>query len=458
MAIAEVVQTSITESVGSTALANFDTPALLAAVADTPGAAYASVKAVKYPLTTAGQATVGEDWGDSGDTYDAFSQMLAQTPKADYCWIIERSAEVATVKTITFSGAHSSGHGGTFVINGQSGSWAYATSNAATLTALAAAIQALDGIATAASDGTSVITVTGDASWNLDISVSTTGTTPPTAAVATSTAGNHAGNDVAAALAEEATNLWYGIATADTDTGAILSVAAAIAGNEKYFSYQTNEAGAKSSGDTTNVGSYMYAKNYRDTLGFWKADTTEFASCAALAKYLAYAPGTIALAGMTLAGVTVDTLTASEVTTLKARGLNTYRAFSPTDSAFNWVRDGIRADGKRAEATRNLDYMQNAVRVAGLLYVASQHTNPQYNQEGLDAWEACLNVVLADMVREKILDGSANAAVTPVVIVPRFSAISSGDKALFKFPNGKLRGQLLNSALVVEAAIEVQIQ
>jgi hypothetical protein len=455
MAISEIIDASLAETVGNTTLGNFNVPALLQAAADTAGASFSGVQAVRYDLSADGSAAVEEDLGD-GDTLAAFDQMVAQNEKADTAWILKRAAAVATVKTITFSGAHSTGHGGSFVINGQTGTWIYASSNADTLTALATQIQNLDGVATCVSDGTSVLTVTADSEWELDISITTSGTTPPTAAVATTTAGHHAGDDIADAIAEDDTNLWYGLCTVDTNVGLILSAAAALEGTGKYLWYQTNEAGAKTGADTTNVASYMAAKNYRCTLGFWHSDTTEFINAAAMSQYFATAPGSIALAHMTLQGVSVDSLTAAEVTTLEGRYMNTYRAFSPTDSAFNMVRKGVRADGKRAEATRDLDYFLNEIRVEGLLFIKSSK-KPPYDQDGLSQWVAVLTTLAQRMVREGILRGDAEADQPVTIIAPKFSEISSGNKALYKFAGVRILGQLKNGVLTVDASAEIQI-
>ena len=456
MAISEIIDSSVSESVGNTALGNVSVPALLQAAADTPGSAFTGVQAVEYEISTDGAASVEEDLGD-GDTLAAFNQMVAQNLNADNAYIIKRTAAVATVKTMTFSGAISTGHSVSFVINGQTGSVSYASSTAATLTALAAAIQALDGIDTASSNGTDTITITADAEWELNVAASTAGSGAPTVAIATTTAGNHAGDDVAAAIAEDATNLWYGLCTVDTDNGIILSVAAALEGSGKFFWYQTSEAGAKSNGDTTNIASYIAAKNYRCTLGFWHADTTEYINAAAMAQYFASEPGSVALAHMTLQGVTVDSLTAAEVTTLEARNMNTYRAFSLTDSAFNMVRKGVRADGKRAEATRDLDYFLNEINTAGLQFIKSSK-KPPYDQDGLNQWAAVLRTLANRMVTEGILRGDAEADTPVKVEIPKFSEISSGNKAIYKFAGCRILGQLRNGVLTVSAAAEVQIQ
>jgi len=455
MAISEIIDASVSESVGATTLGNFSVPALLQAAADTAGSAFSGVQAVEYELSAEGAATVETDLGD-GDTLAAFNQMVAQNEKADNVWVVKRTADVATVKTITFSGAQSSGHGGSFVINGQTDTWTYASSNADTLTALAAAIQALDGVATCVSDGTSVLTATADSEWELDISITTSGSGAPTVAVGTTTAGHHAGDDIADAIAEDDTNLWYGLCTVDTNVGLILSAAAALEGTGKFLWYATNEAGAKDNADTTNIASYIFAKGYRCTLGFYHADTTEFINAAAMAQYFATAPGQIALAHMTLQGVTADTLTASEVTTLQNRALNTYRRFSPTDSAFNMVRKGVRADGKRAEATRDLDYFKNEIQVAGLLFIKSSK-KPPYDQDGLNAWGAELVALAQRMVREGILRGDPEADQPVQVIIPKFTEISAGNKALFKFAGCRILGQLKNGVLTVDASAEIQI-
>jgi len=455
MAISEIVGVSVIETQAGTTLASFDTPAILAAAADTTPDSYTtdSVVAKLYTLDTDGQASVDDDWGGSSLASEMFAQMVAQEPRPESAYIIKRGTPVATVKKITITGSLLSGQTVTVTVNGESFSSTFATDQATTLAALASSIQSgAFGVATAA-HATGVITITATSEYELSVgtAVASGSGTLPTFATTTFTAGRVAADDIADALAEDDTNLWYGLVTADTSVGVQLSVAKAIESSEKFYWLRTDETASKTAGGTDALAIRLAALNYRRTLGFWHHDTTEYIDGAALAKYLGSAPGSIDLAHTELAGVTVSKtsdLSAAAVTVLEGRHFNTYRAFGE----FGLVRRGVRVDGTVAEATRDLDYAKNEYTAAFLVYI-SQTKKPPYDTSGLAAIRSIGEQVTRRLVKEGVFRGDVAAT----FYVPKMEDISASNQAAQLVPGCKVTATLLKGVIEITIPLEIAV-
>lgn len=129
---------------------------------------FGSGVAKKYKVNELASLVV--DFSDSGVTYDAASAIASQTPKVNEFYVVKRATPVAAVVTLVFAGSLVPSNVVAGTVNGNAISVTYATSNAATLTALAAAIQALDMVLTAASDGSHTITITFETQWEPSVS------------------------------------------------------------------------------------------------------------------------------------------------------------------------------------------------------------------------------------------------------------------------------------------------
>lgn len=455
MAISEIVDVSISEVQSGTTLDSFNIPAILAAAADTTPTSYTddSIRAKEYNLDPAGLEAISDDWGSGSVAYDVATQMAAQELHPDSVYILRRNAAVASVKLITMTGVIASGQTVAVTVNGVAFSVTYATSSDATATALATAIQTgANGVATA-SYSTGVITITATAEYPLSVgtAVATGSGTLPTFATTTSVAGRTAAADLTDALAEDDTNVWYGLVSADTSKGVQLALSEAIESTEKFYWLRTDETASKTAGGSTALAIRLAALNYRRTLGFWHHDLTEFVDAAALAYYLANQPGSIDLAHTSLTGVTVSktsSLAAADVTVLESRFFNTYRAFG----AFGAVRKGVRVDGTVAEATRDLDYARNEYRVAFLLYL-TQTKKPPYDTDGI----AAIRSIGEQVTRRLVAEGVFRGDVPATFYVPRFEDISPSNQALQKVPGCKVTATLLKGVLQVEIPLEITV-
>lgn len=455
MAIAEIVNVTIAEVQSGTTLEGFNTPAILAAAADTTPTNYTddSIRAKLYNLDADGLDAISDEWGSGSVALDMATQMAAQEEHPDSVYILRRGAAVATVKLITMSGVVASGQTVAVTINGVAFSALYATSSDATMTALALAIQTgANGVATAAYN-TGVITVTATAEYPLSVgtAVATGSGALPTFVTTTSVPGRTAADDLTDAIAEDDTNGWYALVSGDTSKGVQLALAEAVESTEKFYWLRTDEADSKTAGGSTALAIRLAALNYRRTLGFWHHDLTEYVDAAALSYYLATNPGGIDLAHTALTGVTAtptSSLSAAAVAVLESRFFNTYRKFG----AFGAVRKGVRVDGIVAEATRDLDYARNEYRVSFLLYL-TQTKKPPYDASGLAAIQAIGDQVTRRLVAEGVFRGDVTAS----FFVPKFEDISPSNQALQKVPGCKVTATLLKGVLQVEIPLEITV-
>jgi len=453
MAISEIVDVSITETETGTTLESFDIIGILAAAADTTPASYSSVRAKVYDANTSGLAAIADDWTDSSVAYEMAAQIVAQEVHPDQIVIMKRGAAVATVKTVTFSGNLASGHSVSGVVNGTAfGPIAFSVDESTTLGLIDDAITAIEGVGGVTTDaGTNTVVITASSEWDLDVSITTAGTAAPTAAITVTTAGRNAADDLADAIAEDDTNIWYGLVTGDTNKGLQLATAAYIETTEKYYWLRTSESASKTAGGADALAIRLSDENYRRTLGFWHHDLTEYIDAAAMGLYLGNSPGSIQLFGRELTGVTVtptSSLDSTGVTVLEGRFFNTYRQFG----AYGMVKKGVRVDGVVAEATRDLDYARNELRAAFLVYL-SQTMKPPYDKDGLKSIEMVGQGVMQRMVSEGIFRGDLPATFE----VPALSAISSTDQSNRLVPNCLAKATLLKGVIQVEIPMQIAI-
>jgi hypothetical protein len=147
---------------------------------------------------------------------------------------------------------------------------------------------------------------------------------------------------------------WYGISGEHQDGTNILAMAVWAEANKKRHGYSTMDTNAKGAG--TGIGNTLKAAAYAYSGGQWGGTSVQYGGLASLALELTYTPGTYTMAYKTLAGVTVDALTATEIASLgfeTANGnrLNYYIAIA----GVNVTRFGIMASGMYADIRRGID-------------------------------------------------------------------------------------------------------
>lgn len=437
MGIERIVTVNITRRTGAQGLASFNYPVIL--TDDTPNSSFGSDRVVRYSAN--GLSSVGTDFGTSSATYKAFRAMVSQNRKPKYIYVAERDAAVAIQKTITITGTILSGQTVAGTVNGTAISVVYATSSTATMDAVATAIAAVEGVASA-THSTGVITIVATAQWELSVSTfAATGSgTLPTFAVATTVAGRTIADDIEALFAEN-TNP-YLIYLTSTNKGAILSAAAYVQTLRKLLFAATTDSAVKAAG-STDVASQLETAGYTRTAIFYTEDSTQHYPAALASLCLSYDPGAVAFHNKELVGVTPDDLTDTAIGVLEGKNANNYTTVYGSTAL---VLQGVTADGVQIHATRDQDYFQTTLegRIANVLTV-----NPKIplNTFGLKLIETAGQGVMNQMVAENVFDSDVDATFT----APDIADISEEDVT------AHLASGFTGSAKIQNAMVEVSV-
>lgn len=154
--------------------------------------------------------------------------------------------------------------------------------------------------------------------------------------------------DLAAIRLEDAD--WYGLAL-DSNSKAEIAVATAWAEAETLI-FAPNSADAEVLDDTAgNIAETLEAAAFGRTFLMWSGKVLSYAGAAWLGKQLPTDPGSSTWALKTLAGLTVDALTDTEIAALESNNANHYTSVA----SVNITRQGTTADGDFIDIQRTID-------------------------------------------------------------------------------------------------------
>ncbi len=222
---------------------------------------------------------------------------------------------------------------------------------------------------------------------------------------------------------------WYGLAGEHQDRLNIASLASWAETNKKLHAYSTCDSNAKTA--SSGIGNTMKAAAYNYTVGQWGGTSVNYGGLALLAQRLTADPGTDTWAYKTLAGVTVDSLTATEITALgteTANGnrLNYYIAIAGTNN----TRFGICASGMYADIRRGIDALAAEIQIAVFQVLRTSPKLP-FDPAGIAIVGGAVRAALARFTATStqpaaLLRGDPGYA--PQVFLPDISTISSADR------------------------------
>lgn len=367
-------------------------------------------------------AGVALDFLATTKEYLAAQIAFAQSPQPAQIAIGKLPTPVASVQTLTFSAATVTGN----VINGSVNGVAlapttWATSDAATLAAVATLIAAQPGI-TSAVAASPVITVTGNVGSLLTLSgfVVTAGASQPTVAVATTTAAVTFSTGLTAIQAVN--NSWYGLAITNHTDPVNLDVAAWAEANAVLFGAASASAAILTTA-TTDVASVFQAKSYTKSFMLYNsAPDANFPEVAWLVSQLIPAPGSQTWAYKTLAGVTADTiatLSDTQRTNALAKNCNVYdnRVVAITEP-------GITPSGQFIDTMVGVAWLKTNM-ATDIFNLLKTLPKVPYTDKGMAIVENTIRTRLALAVTQGVLDGS----VGPVITIPTVASQAAGDRA-----------------------------
>lgn len=310
----------------------------------------------------------------------------------------------------------------------------YTVPGSATTTTVATALELLienvAGVDSVASTNNITITATGGAGdlnniseWSTNLQL-TDQTTDP---------GGTTGllNDLSAILAFDTD--WYGLVL-DSNSEAEINVAAAfVESNRKLFVPNSSDYGCEDVAVTTDVMSDVKAAAYARTgVLYSRSELLSYSGAAWMAKQFTQDPGSDTWKFKTLAGITVDTLSAAARASVLSKNGNIYTA----TSGVNITEEGKSGSGEWLDVTRGVDWLR--ARMQFLVFSALVNNSKiSFTDAGVDLIGALIKQALDEAVTVGML-----APGTTSVTFPKVASMASADRAARRLKGGRFEGRL----------------
>ena len=371
---------------------------------------------------------------DAGAAY--FGQQLSP-PKFT---VIKEVSAVSQVSVLTVSTELITGNSTIVTLDGTPlTAEVFATSHAATMTAIAALIQLESEVTTAIAAGNTITITAAVADTAFSISaVTTLGATQPTwISQITTQAGGIAGS---LTNASSENNDWYGLAIHSRIVADIEEASDWVQGqgtaNPKLFFGQSAQTAILDQASSADICSVLTAKSAFRTAILYHSDGTEYADCAWMGGQLPTDPGSITWAYKSLSLVTVDTFAAGEKPAAHGKNCNTYDSVS----SVNITEEGKTCDGGSGEfidVIRGADWIQVNAQ-ADLFTVLVTNPKIPYTSNGI----ALLSLTLSNTLRKAQDQGILSSDATPIVTSPDIADVPVEDKATRTLNNLDFSGVL----------------
>jgi len=359
----------------------------------------------------------------STDEYKAALAVFSQNPRVPSLRIGRQLALVAQVETIVFSAAIVTGNTVAITVNGDAITQAFDTSNAQTLTALAAQIAAVDGIGTAVSNGTDTITVTADSAgipFTL-ASASVTGGASQATITLTITTENHGVQEDLAEISLE-NNQWYGLIFCNRTQLQVEQAAAYIEAVTKIFLTASDDTDIIDPLETGDIASVFQDNSYFRSGAFYNADEENFPDAGVFGRMFPYKAGSANYAFKTVAGAEADNLTQNQYETALSKNANVYITSGSVDT----FQKGQVGSGEYFDIVSGIDLLTFNIEVAVYAVLVAQNKVP-YTDAGI---QSLVSVIRAEL--EKATDTQNWGLLVPgtiTVSAPKAADVSSSDKA-----------------------------
>jgi hypothetical protein len=338
--------------------------------------------------------------------------------------LVGKYSPVATVKEITYAGALTAGTVSVEVFDTVY-SEAFAVSQDATMTALAAAIQANARVATCAwNNATQVLTITSIA--GVDVSIGAVGVADFTSAAI------GLGTQPASGFATALTNIrndnddWFMLCLASYGYADALAAMATIEALSRMHCLTVyDRQAAISAGDTQNLAYVNQANNYANSFVIY-SDVFQQLGAAWMGLCLPFDPGAETWKFKTLGGVTAANLTESQATNLENIKANWYAEIGGVDI----TSEGVVGSGEFIDIIRLVYWTEARIR-EGIYTRLTQLPKMPYTDVGFSIVESEIRQVL----RQGIANGGYIDDEKLSVTVPKRADISTADAALRILPD-----------------------
>lgn len=417
--LSDIVDVSITASTRTPTRAGFGTPLLMG---------YHTV----FPELSRRYSDVAELAEDGFDTFSPIYRMaqalMSQDPAPAEFVVGRLPSAHAHTQILTITSAVEGQHIRLTVVDPTTGDETdidYTVLNGASTTTVATAVEALieavTGVASAASSAE--ITITPVTSGHVVYVHSLENCTIK------DTTADYAADTALTAL-QAYDDDWYAVLLDVNSTANIMDVAAWVQPKVKMFLCST--ANSEEAAGSGTLGSDLVALSYTRTVGLFSRRPDQYIACALAGRVLPQDPGSITWAFKELIGVSADVLTTAQESALLADNWNTYQSIA----GLPVTRNGKRFDGGYPDERHGIDWLTARIQERVFALLANAGKLP-YTDASVDIVRGEILAALGVGVdRGFLVAGSLTCT------GPRVSAVSSGDKAARLLPDIKFGADL----------------
>lgn len=438
-----VVDTIISVQSGAVGVATFDK--VLVLTPDTPLGSITAGSAEIYEDLS----SIATDWGSSSNTYKACAKLFSGTPRVDSVTVYRREAQSNQTHTITKTGNFVTGNTITYNINGISGTVPYNTDSTTTYADLATAIAAITAYIGSASPSGDVLTVVGANGADLSINISCAGgASQPTFEVANTVAGWGIKDDL---LKADETYDFYWVGET-THTKAVVDSMYNTADSLEKIAFSSSNEGNISTSNTTDLFSLMEGKSLERGFGLYSGTPSDYPEFAWLGNVIKLGNGQVTFAFKRLSGITADKLTPSQRTNITNKKGNFYTPNGGVDITYA----GVNFAGTPIEMVWDIDYMRARLS-EGVYSLFIANPKLDYNQFGFQQIGDRLQLIVNQMVQERILmavDANGNP---PTVTIPNIANVPLVDRQAYIFSGFKIEGTYQAAGKKVELNVIVKL-
>lgn len=408
MALSDIVSLTLSTQTASATRAGYGVPLVLAADAQ---AGFTERVRTYTDLTG-----VLADFAVTTATYKQCAKVFAQETRPPSIKVGRLALPPTQRFAVTPTAVNSTVYSGT--LNGLP--WSYTSDGTATvaeiITGIKAAIDALAQAVTT-SDQTTYLRVLANVAGAFH-ALTVNDDTGSKLALAQDHADPGAATDLAAIALESSD--WYCVLNPFNSGAMALAISNWVESNEKLFvaaTCDTPVANLSSGADTTSIA-YTARANLRTAI-IYHRDASQFADAGWAGAVLPLDPGSETWAFKTLAGVTTQTLTATQRTNLVAKHVNFYE----TIAGLNLTNQGKVVGNEWIDVIRFRDWLKTNMQ-ADILEALANNDKIPFTDAGI--------AVIAGKIRARLKAGVEVGGLSPDpaprVTVPLASAVSTSDK------------------------------
>lgn len=195
---------------------------------------------------------------------------------------------------------------------------------------------------------------------------------------------------------------------------------------KKLFAAQTADSREAQSGNSV-LGTALQAAKYTHTLPMYHSKPRQFMACAWLGLMFAKDAGSATFALKQLTGVDTDKLTQTQISALRAAGLNYYVAGTSARGVTR--KDGTVASGEKADIIYGTDWLDNEIKVS-IFDTLAAADKVDFDDGGIAQVEQVIYEKMELGVKRKFLEaGNGDDIPAPFVVPMKVSDVAATDRA-----------------------------